>query len=67
MKYPFIKLVTPTEVKKATNGKLAPAILSNVKCGGQMWHNAAVAFNAMYDAAKAAGIKLQNIGDYRPY
>jgi len=67
MKYPYMKLVTPTEVKKASNGKLAPAILSKVKCGGQMWHNAAVAFNVMYDAAKAAGIKLQNIGDYRPY
>jgi LAS superfamily LD-carboxypeptidase LdcB len=32
-----------------------------------MWSWAAVAFNLMHAEAKKAGIKLQNIGDYRPY
>lgn len=60
-------MVTPTELKNVENGKLSPKQLAKVKCGGQMWKTAAIAFNLMYDAAKKEGITLKNIGDYRPY
>lgn len=67
MQYPCIKLVVPTPLKDVPNGKLNDSILAKVNCGGRMWSFAAIAFNLMYDDAKVAGIKFQNIGDYRPY
>ena len=66
MEYPYIKLVMPPSLAKVPNGKMDAALLAKVKCGGQMWVTAAKSFNAMYDAALAAGIELKNIGDYRP-
>lgn len=65
--HPVAKMVLPKEVEKVGNGKLTPKMMKKVKCGGMMWNNAADAFNAMYDAALAAGHKLRNIGDYRPF
>lgn len=67
MEYPYIKLVLPKELEKVENGKLSTNQLTKVKCGGLMWSKAAHAFNAMFDAATKAGVKLQNIGDYRPF
>jgi hypothetical protein len=65
--HPVAKMVLPKEVAKVGNGKLTPKMMKKVKCGGQMWNSAADAFNALYDAALAAGYKLRNIGDYRPF
>jgi hypothetical protein len=66
-KYPYKKLVVPAALANVPNGKLPPKMLRPVKCGGQMWEGAADAFNAMYDAATLAGIKLRNVGDYRSF
>lgn len=67
MKYPYKKLVLPSALKSQINGKLDKSLLARVKTGGKMYKDAATAFNAMYNAAKAAGITLRNIGDYRSY
>jgi LAS superfamily LD-carboxypeptidase LdcB len=67
MKYPYKKLVIPSELEKLGNGKLKPAMLASVKCGGKMYKPVAAKFNELYDAALEAGHKLKNIGDYRPY
>jgi hypothetical protein len=65
--HPVAKMILPKEVEKVGNGKLTDKMMKKVKCGGVMWSEAADAFNAMYDAALAAGHKLRNIGDYRPF
>ena len=65
MKYPYKKLVLPKELTKVENGKLDPKVLNKVKCGGIMFHTAAVKFNEMYDAAVKDGVKFKNVGDYR--
>jgi len=65
MKYPYKKLVLPKELTKVENGKLDAKTLVKVKCGGVMFHTAAVKFNEMYDAAVKDGIKFKNVGDYR--
>jgi hypothetical protein len=65
--HPVQKMILPKEVAKVGNGNLTSKMLVRVKCGGVMWSGAAEAFNAMYDAALAAGHKLRNIGDYRPF
>lgn len=67
MTHPVIKMVVPKEVEKVGNGKLTAAMLKNVKTGGRMWTGAADAFNLLYDDALAAGFKLRNIGDFRPF
>ena len=66
-KYPYKKLTVPAALQGVDNGKLSGKILRPVKCGGQMYVDAAEAFNAMYDQASMSGIKLRNIGDYRSY
>ena len=65
--YPYKKLVLPAEVAKVGNGNLTPAMLKKVKTGGEMWTGAAVAFNKLYTDCLAAGYKLRNVGDYRPF
>lgn len=65
--HPVAKVIVPKEVEKVGNGKLTPAMLKKVKCGGVMWDKAATAFDMMYDDALAAGFKLRNIGDFRPF
>ena len=67
MKYPYKKLVVPADIEKLGNGKLKPAMLSSVKCGGTMYTPVAAKFNELYDAALAAGNKLRNVGDYRSF
>ena len=66
-KYPYKKLVVPEALQAVPNGKLSGKILRPVKCGGQMWVEAAEAFDRMYDQATLSGIKLRNIGDYRSF
>lgn len=68
-KYPYKKMVLPKDLvddSKCT-GKLKEDELKKTKNGGRMWTWAAIAFNQMYVDAEKAGVKLQNIGDYRPY
>ena len=66
-KYPTKKLVVPAALKEVPNGKLPGKLLRPVKCGGQMYVDAAEAFDRMYDLATLSGIKLRNVGDYRSY
>jgi LAS superfamily LD-carboxypeptidase LdcB len=66
-KYPYKKLVVPAALQAVPNGKLSGKILRGVKCGGQMYVEAAEAFDRMYDQATLAGIKLRNVGDYRSF
>ena len=65
--YPYKKMVLPAEVAKVGNGNLTPKMMKKVKTGGEMWTGAAVAFNELYKDALAAGFKLRNVGDYRPF
>ena len=65
--YPYKKMVLPAEVAKVGNGNLTPAMLKKVKTGGEMWTGAAAAFNKLYADCLAAGFKLRNVGDYRPF
>jgi D-alanyl-D-alanine carboxypeptidase len=67
MKYPYKKLVLPTALKKQINGRLDAKLLAKVATGGRMYKPAATAFNALYADAKANGITLRNIGDYRSF
>lgn len=67
MKYPYKPLVVPAALKNVSNGKLPEALLKKVDCNGKMYAPVADKFNQMYAAAKADGIKLVNIGDYRPF
>lgn len=67
MKYPYKKLVLPTALKSETNGRLPENMLASVKTGGKMYKPVAEHFNALYDDAKANGITLRNIGDYRSF
>jgi hypothetical protein len=62
-KYPYKKLVVPAALQGVENGKLSGKILRGVKCGGQMYIEAAEAFDRMYDQAILSGIKLRNIGN----
>ena len=66
-KYPYKKLVIPAALNGIPNGKLPGKLLRPVKCGGQMYVDAAAAFDRMYDQAILSGIKLRNVGDYRSY
>ena len=66
-KYPYKKLVIPAALKDVPNGRLPGKLLRPVKCGGQMYVDAAEAFNRMYDQAILSGIKLRNVGDYRSF
>ena len=65
--YPYKKMVLPAEIAKVGNGNLTPAMLKKVKTGGEMWTGAAAAFNKLYTDCLAAGFKLRNVGDYRPF
>jgi len=67
MNYPFIKLVVPTPLKQFKNGQLPANVLAPVATGGKMYSEAAKHFNALYAAAKTAGFKLRNVGDYRSF
>jgi len=67
MKIPYKKLALPSVLKGQINGRLDKTLLAPVKCGGKMLKIAAEAFNDMYTEAKAEGITLRNIGDYRSF
>jgi D-alanyl-D-alanine dipeptidase len=65
--HPVTKMVLPKDLQKIENGKLTKEMLVKLDFGGVLYKDAAVAFNALYKAAKAAGYELMNIGDFRPY
>lgn len=70
MALPYIKLVVPTALKQYKNGQLPKEVLAPVKVNGPenvMYAPVAAQFNAMYDAALAAGIKLKSVGCYRSF
>jgi LAS superfamily LD-carboxypeptidase LdcB len=67
VKYPAKNVTIPNRLKNISNGRLPDNMLKKVDCGGRMFLRAADDFNELYAAAKAAGITLANIGDYRPY
>ena len=67
MNLPFVKLVKPSALNPYKNGQLPQALLAPVLTGGVMFAPVAVQFNRMYEAAKAAGFKLKNVGDYRSF
>lgn len=66
-KYPVKDVVLPKDLKGVENGKLPDALLKPIKPGGRLHHLAARAWGAMRSAAKAEGIVLGHVGDYRPY
>lgn len=65
--YPVKNVKLPRALKAVPNGHLTPQMLKKLVTGGELYPTAANAFNAMYAAAKKAGITLANIGDYRTY
>jgi hypothetical protein len=67
MKYPYIKLVLPTELKNVKNGQVPADRLRKTLIGGRLWHWASISFDLMVGAAKKEGIEFRNIGDFRPY
>ena len=70
MSLPYIKLVVPSALKQHKNGQLPKEVLAPVKVNGPenvMYAPVAEQFNAMYDAAMGAGIKLKSVGCYRSF
>lgn len=65
--YPYKKLEVPSELRQYKNGQLPESVLAKVNTGGRMYAPVAAKFNALYDAALAAGHKLVNVGDYRGF
>ena len=65
--HPVTKMVLPKALRGIENGKLTKDMLVKLDFGGVLYKDAAIAFNALYQAAKAAGFELMNIGDFRPY
>lgn len=68
-KYPYKKMVLPKELvsMKDETGKLTVEQLKVAPNGAKFWNWAGIAFSQMFNDAEKAGIKLQNIGDYRSY
>ena len=62
-------MVLPKELAsmKDETGKLTPEMLTTSVNGAKFWRWAGIAFNQMFNDAEKAGLKLQNIGDYRSY
>ena len=65
--YPYKKMVLPKGLRNQVNGRVDRVLLADVKAGGIMYKPVAKKFNRLYDAAKAAGITLVNVGDYRSF
>ena len=60
----------PAALKSVEPGKLHPSLLRDISTGGKLFYLAADAWNAMVEAAKAAGVELKptSSGDlYRSY
>lgn len=67
MHLPSKAIKIPSALKNVENGKLDPALLKKVDCGGVMYTAAADDFNKMFKAAKADGVTLKTVGHYRTY
>lgn len=65
---PVRPVVMPADLAGQRNGQLAPRLLVDLGHGGQLHHQAARAWAALWVAAKAAGIDLTwtHGGTYRP-
>jgi LAS superfamily LD-carboxypeptidase LdcB len=65
--YPVIPLRRPEELVKTTNGKVPAKLLRKTKSGADLYTKAAVAYDALHDAALKAGFEFKSVGGYRPY
>ncbi len=65
--YPVIPLRLPEELVKVANGKVPAKLMRRVKANADMYHKAAVAYDAMHDAALKAGFEFRAVGGYRTY
>lgn len=66
----IVPVKMPAALKSVEPGKLHPSLLRDIPSGGKLFYLAADAWNAMVEAAKAAGIELKptSSGDlYRSY
>ena len=67
MTLPVKKLVMPSDLKRAKNGKLPPQLLRRIQPSGRMHHLAAISWAVLRELASAEGLDLVHVGDYRPY
>ena len=66
----IVPVKMPAALKSVEPGKLHPSLLRDISTGGKLFYLAADAWNAMVEAAKAAGVELTptSSGDlYRSY
>ena len=66
----IVPVKMPAALKSVEPGKLHPSLLRDISTGGKLFYLAADAWNAMVEAAKAAGVELKptSSGDlYRSY
>jgi len=66
----IVPVKMPAALKSVEPGKLHPSLLRDIPTGGKLFYLAADAWNAMVEAAKAAGVELKptSSGDlYRSY
>ena len=67
MTLPICKLVMPKDLKKTVNGKLPATLLRRIEPSGRMHHSAALSWAVLRELARAEGLDLVHVGDYRPY
>ena len=60
--YPVLPVIMPTDLQRAQNGLLDPAVLRNVNPKGQLYRIAATAFNCLQLNAFFDGISVNPIG-----
>lgn len=64
---PIKKLVMPNDLAGVENGKLPRKLLTKIDPSGKMHHLAAASWAVLQERAKAEGLELCHVGDYRPY
>lgn len=67
MKLPVAQPVLPRDLKGRKNGQIPQHLLARIQPSGQMHHAAADAWRALSAIAKAEGLILAHVGDYRSY
>jgi len=65
-KLPIKKLVMPSDLRCATNGKLPRGVLRKILPSGKMYWRAAESWERLRVLALAEGLVLAHVGDYRP-
>jgi LAS superfamily LD-carboxypeptidase LdcB len=67
MRYPVLPVVLPSDIARATNGKLPARALKAITGGSTLHHRAAAAWEVMVQAAAADGVELRHVGAYRSH